>query len=169
MRRFLFIAVMSIAASLARADGRSVADLTHPFSTPDEAAIYALRQVPAITRLHERGGVVFAWQGHYWFTSPAGGNNGYSPGDLHFLIPRGAKIVALYHTHPVGPLSTMLSPEDVQLANDKNWVSYVGMFQSNAIVRYVPHVTPTYKIAAEVGTAARVIVSDGVKIADFTS
>lgn len=124
---------------------------TTSYTTMDaaaESALHSIAHCGTCSPKFEYAGVVVQWNGRFYVTSPISSRGEAAVSAFHILFARGATIVALYHTHPSGPGSGFLSPTDVQFANEKHWVSYVGMFDRNAIVRYTPGVTKTVPMRA---------------------
>jgi len=116
------------------------------FLTPDEAAVDALRRITEAK--YELGGVIYSDpSGRYMYSDPQGDQRTGSF-RAEVRIPKNAKPVALYHTHPhmvegEQKLSEMFSADDVKTANAMKLASYIRSMASGNIRKYHPGVTPT--------------------------
>jgi hypothetical protein len=113
-----------------------------PSSTLDKAAIQALRSAIKVSTVVEEAGALYTLGGKFYYTSAASNSD-----EAHFAIrigfPQGAKLVALYHTHPNHENNDMFSPNDVNIANQMHVISYVGVLTQSTshIIKYIPGVS----------------------------
>lgn len=121
------------------------------FNTMDQAAITALQSSLKISSSVEEAGALYVLNGKYYYTSPA--SNAF---EEHFAIqiafPKGAKLVALYHTHPnnkqTSSLVDLFSPGDVQISDQLQVISYIGVVIKSHVIKYIPGISITRKINA---------------------
>lgn len=115
------------------------------FQSPDDAAIHALNKVTEPT--YEMGGVVYQDpQGFYSHSDPTG-NARTGKFTAEVRIPKAAKPIAIYHTHPGhgddAELSERFSSDDVKVANQMKMLSYIRAMESGNIKKYEPGKTST--------------------------
>jgi uncharacterized protein DUF4329 len=124
-----------------------------PYSSIDQAASTCLREVMPQSKADnaEYGGGIYMVDGQY-FCTPAESQHGEEKVSIHIRIPKSAKFVGLYHTHPSFSAyygdSEMFSATDVKVALALNVPSYIGVLSSNTIHRFIPHVDKTYTVLA---------------------
>jgi hypothetical protein len=106
----------------------------------EDAAVSALRlSVKRSVRI-EYGGCLFrqttADVTAFYFTEPA---TNYSPDDFAITceLPSGAKLVGLFHTHPIGSVPG-ISTNDIDVAKKLNITSFVAFIDQGTIMRFVP-------------------------------
>lgn len=106
------------------------------------AAIAGLSQAAIASKTIEYVGVVYSLGGMYYYTIPqsSGSNVGFH--NVEIKIPKGARFVALYHTHPAGEFSNYFSKTDVDEANALNITSYVAILADDRVIVYIPNKTP---------------------------
>lgn len=127
---------------------RSYADsgpLSYPsnecFATLEEAAVKALSVAAVNSSLYEHGGGIYEYKGQFCYTLPVTENDKKSV-SVTVLKPKGATLVALYHTHPASELSDScqsFSVEDIRLAKKMNVISFVGFIHDHTIRYYDPN------------------------------
>lgn len=106
----------------------------------EEAAISALRLSVKKSVRVEYGGCLFrkttADVKAFYFTEPA---TNHSPEDFAITceLPSGAKLVGLYHTHPLGSIPG-ISTNDIDVAKKLNVTSFVAFIDQGTIMSYVP-------------------------------
>lgn len=119
-----------------------------PRAALDRAALRALEQAMAHRGARrEYAGVIYRTAAGYAHTPPrrADREGGFElrlrPG---VDLPRGAEVVALYHTHPraAGRRADAHSPHDVEVARELGLVSYLGVVASGAVRAYDPAARP---------------------------
>lgn len=133
----IFIAILlCVFAQAARAG-----PLSYPsnecFGTLEEAATKALSLAAQSSTLYEHGGGIYEYDGQFCYTLPVTENDKKSV-SVTVLKPKGATLVALYHTHPASELSDScqsFSVEDIRLAKKMNVISFIG-FMHNQTIRY---------------------------------
>ncbi len=92
----------------------------------------------------EYGGIVYELNGHYYYTPPVTVEES-SEVRFEIEILRSAHIVALYHTHTPGALSSLFSQDDIEVANKLHVPSYIFVLDKSEIKCYVPGVTPVFE------------------------
>lgn len=118
-----------------------IAPFCYSYPTADEAASAALHQIMPVSaeRQVEYGGAIYEQDGEYLFTEPQSSNNTREV-TIHIRLPKSAKFVALYHSHPgLEADSEEFSEMDIEVATKLNVPSYIGVTRSNTIHRFIPH------------------------------
>jgi len=106
----------------------------------EDAAISALRLSVRKSVRIEYGGCLFrqttADITAFYFTEPA---TNHSPDDFAITceLPSGAKLVGIYHTHPLGSIPG-ISTNDIDVAKKLNVTSFVAFIDQGTIMSYVP-------------------------------
>jgi proteasome lid subunit RPN8/RPN11 len=104
----------------------------------DRQGLLLLAQVSADSehQQSEYGGVVYEQNGELCATQPNQGDG--TRVEIHAFLPKGAKLVALYHTH-LGPgdASEQFSEADIDGAKRLNVASYILVLHSHAIRRFI--------------------------------
>lgn len=85
----------------------------------------------------EYGGVVYKIGDKYYFTNPITQNDNQQV-QFAVRLHHGAKIVALFHTHPSAQDSDEFSAMDIKVANALNVPSYIAVQESGEILVYKP-------------------------------
>jgi Domain of unknown function (DUF4329) len=142
--RWFVIAVMSILAVLVAAGVRAA----DQYPTEQEAAEAALQDCIGRSVQFEYAGGVYQDRGGYFYTVPFSSGSERDVETFKIAMPRGAQLVALYHTHPQSGLpgdnSEVISDADIATANSMRVTSYVGVMKTHKIVMYIPHHTPVF-------------------------
>ncbi len=115
------------------------------FNSPDDAAVRALNRVQDPT--YEQGGVVYQDKnGFYSFSEPQG-NQRTGKFEAEVKIPKSAKPVAIYHTHPgygdAAEFAENFSPDDLKMAHQLKLLSYIRAMDSGNIKKFEPGKTKT--------------------------
>jgi hypothetical protein len=137
------ILAISLAASVcfaAKPLSKFNGDLSSAETSLEDAAISALRLSVKRSMRLEYGGCLFRKTTGdvtaFYFTEPA---TNHSPDDFAITceIPSGAKLVGLYHTHPLGSVPG-ISTNDIDVAKKLNVTSFVAFIDQGIIMSYVP-------------------------------
>lgn len=121
-----------------------LADTYQTYPTASAAAVAALRGIT--NKKYESGGGVLynKEQNTFAATEPVGNSN-----DAHFSaavsVPKGWQLHSTYHTHPVGPNSTLFSDDDVNTSKQLKAPSYVLALGDNKVRMFDPASTKTSK------------------------
>jgi hypothetical protein len=107
------------------------------FATVDEAAVAALAEAMAARPAkHEHAGVVYRCGDGYGYTAPQrGGRIGFR---LAVDLPKGARLAALYHTHPVAFMDWQFSEHDTEVAAKMLVPSFVGVVRYGRVIALDP-------------------------------
>lgn len=135
--RTIFIVIFLSVCVEAHADPPLSYPSNECFSTLEEAAVKALSVAAQKSSLYEYGGGVYEYKGEFCYTLPVTENDKKSV-SVSVLKPRGATLVALYHTHPASELQDScqsFSVDDVRVAKEMKVISFVG-FMHNQTIRY---------------------------------
>ncbi|MBI3564842.1 MAG: hypothetical protein HY079_06575 [Elusimicrobia bacterium] len=131
------------------------------YASAEQAAVAGLRIAMARSGRYENGGAVVAKDGSFYRTEPV--SNG-DEGHIRFAVevPAGARLVAIFHTHPdAGPQTRLFSQDDVAEAAKLGLTSYIGVMDDRVIRRFTPGVTPTRPYTPPGSSLPRGRVSDG--------
>jgi hypothetical protein len=129
----------------------------------DRAAVEAFHHIPAGP--HEYGGAIYRdAAGRYCYSVPGRGK-GDDSFTFRIVIPDGAALAGLYHTHPYdgGKESDTFSPDDVKVADKLDVVSYIRVARTGLILRYRPHQTKRNTVLPT-GTSLALNISYGEEV-----
>jgi proteasome lid subunit RPN8/RPN11 len=139
-RSLFLVLVLGLAGCSTRDPLAEISIPTNAAYSSEQAAIFsALKLVKPKAAHEEFGGAIYIQNGKYHFTSGATSYD-YSSYDIKIEIPKGTKIVALYHTHPDEDLNDMFSSPDIKMATFMKVRSYIGVFGKNVIRVYDPKI-----------------------------
>ena len=108
------------------------------YNTPEEAATAGLQLAKelGLNSAEYGGGILKVGNGHF-FTEPVTQGEGYSF-NADIVVPKGADLVATFHTHPKGLLSNIFSADDVNYAEGSGYKSFIGIHSNKSIRYYDP-------------------------------
>jgi hypothetical protein len=108
------------------------------FDSLDAAAKYAEKLAMDLSKDYEFGGALYEREGKYFFTTAVTNKNSYKV-DYQISLPKGAKMIGMYHTHPdSSPYSDAFSVSDIETANRMMMTMYVGVVSKNHTLKYDP-------------------------------
>jgi len=116
---------------------------TQAYGSAEQAAVAALRIAMPLSADYEHGGFVIERDGAFFYSDAV--TNGRT-GHIAFraAVPKGSRLVAIYHTHPSDePDSRMFSWDDVKEAKELGVDSYIGVLGDGTIRFFDPRRTPT--------------------------
>lgn len=126
-----------VATAAASASAPSLLTETTAYSSADEAAKAAEAAAMPLSRVYEFGGVIVERNGRFFYTTPTtSGRTGEVK--IRALIPVGARLAGLYHTHPGDSCGEFFSTEDVSTAMQMKLPSYIGVLSDGSVRRFVP-------------------------------
>jgi hypothetical protein len=122
-----------------------------PISTPsgqcfnqlEYAAVSALDAAESLSKSIEYAGAVYTDKSTYCYTNPVTNGSPYHF-QVRIAVPKGSKIVALYHAHPAGRDSEFFSREDVETAKSMHLVSFIRVIETNRTLVFDPNCDPEY-------------------------
>lgn len=134
------------------------------YDTPKEAVIAALKEAIPKSSQFEHAGALYEKDGKFFFTEPkSNGENDSVKVKVRF--PKGAKLVALYHTHPDGRRSEVFSPNDIAIATQLDIPYFMG--HVNGTVRvFKPGVSEVTKMRGRRLRAP--VISEGLLVGDIS-
>lgn len=142
------LAAVTVALALASPCRGQEGDESPNRAALDRAALRALDEPLADRRARrEHAGVIYRTEEGYAHT-PAQRSRRQGGFELRLRpgvdYPRGAEVVAIYHTHPrgAGRRADAHSPHDVLVARELGLVSYLGVVESGQVRRYDPDARP---------------------------
>ena len=131
------------------------------YADAEQAAVAGLRLAMARGGVYEFGGAVVEKDGAFYRTEPVSSGE---EGHIRFAVdvPAGARLVAIFHTHPDdGPQTRLFSWDDVNEAKKLGLTSYIGVMNDHVIRRFTPGVTPTRPYTPSGSSLPRGRVSEG--------
>ena len=87
----------------------------------------------------EHAGCVFELAGKYYYSEPVS-QGSYDDFQIKCLPPKGARLQAIYHTHPAGS-DVGFSTSDIRIAKELKVNNYVACGDSGKILRFRPDKT----------------------------
>lgn len=122
------------------------AETSLPYPSQEAAVKAAFTACLERSTLLEYAGGVYQDHGQFYYSVPFSDGSQYEVRSFKIAIPRSARLVALYHTHPrsylPGDNSEEISDADIHTATNMAVPSYVGILKTHRIVVYIPHVSP---------------------------
>lgn len=116
------------------------------YPTQEAAAIAAVNACIDRSTAFEYAGGIYQDHGQFFYTVPYSSGSERDVETFKLRVPKSARLVALYHTHPMtglpGDNSEFISDADISTANNMGIASYVGILKTHKIVVYIPHITP---------------------------
>lgn len=130
------------------------------FDTMNDAATAAVRAITT-TETEQMGGV-YSSDGKFYFTQPVG-NEEVAAVSTHILLPRGSKLVAVFHNHPKAVLHDLDTSEyfsecDINLAKSLKVTSYILVIKDNTIHSFTPGQNPIHWMGQEHAALGTLIV-----------
>ena len=114
------------------------------FNQLEYAAVSALDVAESLSKSIEYAGAVYTDKGMYCYTNPVTNGSPYHF-QVRIAVPKGSRIVALYHTHPAaGPDSEFFSWEDVKTAKSMHLISFIRVLETNRTLVFDPNCDPAY-------------------------
>lgn len=136
VRRGATAVVALVACATAFAVDTAPVDGQAPLPDMDSAALAALRAVPSASV--EYAGVIYRADDGFHYTGAVTSDSDHGA-QFGVLLPHGAHLEALYHTHPGhGDGLQYFSGIDVATANALRVVSYVGVLMNHEVIRFQP-------------------------------
>jgi len=113
------------------------------YSSMDEAAVAASTQAMQLSITNEYGGAVYLWDNQYYYTTAVTENRDDAV-NYQVTLPKAAKIVAMYHTHPMKPYANMFSDADMMIGKHLKVTMYVGVVSRHHVIKYDYKVSTIY-------------------------
>lgn len=113
------------------------------FDSPDDAAQAALKEAMRRSKRFEHAGAIYEQDGRFFFTDPEESGSRNEVG-VSVRYPEGARLAALYHTHPRdsrrsrGTPSDTFSAADVQIADKLGLPYYLGAVEGSEMRVFKP-------------------------------
>ncbi|MFI5344967.1 MAG: DUF4329 domain-containing protein [Elusimicrobiota bacterium] len=167
MKSALLSVALTAALSASAAAGsipKSNVTETLAYASAEQAAVEALKIAMPLSGSYENGGFIAERDGEYFYSDPV---SAHEEGHISFaaVIPAGARLAAIYHTHPGASSEYLLfSSDDVKEARALGVDSYIGVLDDHTVRRFEPGRTPTRPFAAPAEMLSG-MVSDGVIVA----
>lgn len=106
------------------------------YATEQAAMDAAAHSALSISTTNEVGGAIYKQGTAYHFTLGVTANAGNAV-DYRVALPQGAKMVALYHTHPgTNGGADHFSPDDLKLADSMHTSMYVVVVMTDTVIGY---------------------------------
>lgn len=107
-------------------------------------AVRAALNASSVHYRSEYGGIIYELNHRYYYTRPV---TLEESSEVRFKVEivRTAHLVALYHTHPPGALSSLFSECDIEIADQLHVPSYILVLDKGQIKSFVPGVTKTFE------------------------
>ena len=140
----------------------SVSSDSTAYYSEETCAIAALVAVMNLNQGIEYGGFIVEENGKFYYSRPVT-NNSSEEIQYDAIVPKNAKFVAVYHTHPDYPESNVYSSVDVRFAETNKVNSYLGVQQDDTIRVFEPGKSYVYTTDSN-SSAVDSTVSDGVVI-----
>lgn len=115
---------------------------TQAYETAQQAAVEGLRQANQHLGV-EYGGVVYQIGSSFYTSEPATLNEAEQV-SFRIRLHKGAKLVALYHTHPGAGDPSAFSECDIKMAELLNVPSYIIVQQTKQMEVFIPGVDKKY-------------------------
>lgn len=139
---FLALAQLAAAAAIARPCPPIAFGEPHP--TASQAAIAALRALFRDARPYESGGFVIEKDGRFRSSRPVT-QRSRTEVNYCIVLPRGAKLAAIYHSHVGNP---EFSPRDRRNAERVGLPSYLGTIRGGDLFVYDPRIRQAGELPA---------------------
>lgn len=141
--RVVFWGTLALGALLlaSKAFGCTPDELGHvypvPYSSAEAAVLSQLKPLLASHPELEAGGEVVELKGRYYASLPESGTA--NSVCIQIVVPHGARIVAIYHTHPgAEPIDAVFSEVDIGTAEALHIPSYIGVTEQGIVIRWRP-------------------------------